>query len=72
MTIAQYQQELILKGLMAVESLPSSEERANFLEAAACLITNQQLAERCNVTARCLREAEMAQLRLFNSLRPNA
>jgi hypothetical protein len=67
-----YQQELILKGLLAAMADPSSEERANYLEAASSLLVDQTLSERCAVTARCLREAEQAQLRLFSFIQPRA
>lgn len=72
MSNTNYHQELILKGLIAVETEPSSEERARFLTAAADMLHDPSLAERCRVTARCLREAEGAQLRLFNSIRENS
>ncbi len=70
-TRTDYQQELIRKGLIAVEELTSSSERANFLSAASDMLADPQLAERCRATASCLREADNAQMRLFDSIRPN-
>lgn len=70
-TPTYYQQELIRKGLIAVEELPSSSERANFLFAASEMLADTRLSECCRATATCLMEAENAQLRLFDSIRSN-
>jgi len=63
------QQQLILRGLVSIESISDPAKRAELLEAAAYLITDEELSNRCRATAACLREAEAAQGRLFNSIR---
>lgn len=71
MSPAAAKQNLILLGLVSVESIPSIAERITYLEAAAALLEDHQLAQRCSVTARCLAEAEAAQLRLFQTIKPS-
>jgi hypothetical protein len=71
MKLCALQKELIITGLRSVENLPSTMQRADYLDAAAKLLGCDPLASECRVTARCLREAESTQLRLFKSLQPN-
>jgi hypothetical protein len=63
------EQQLIIRGLSTVETILCLNERIALLDAAARLLADKDLSQRCSVTAACLREAEGAQLRLFKSLR---
>lgn len=63
------EQELILRGLATVETATCPSQRLALLEAASRLLVDEALAHRCSVTAAVIREAESAQLRLFQSLR---
>ena len=69
MTSTEAEQKLIMLGVASLENTTSATERVAMLEAAARLLSDESLAERCSVTAAVIREAENAQLRLFKSLR---
>lgn len=69
MTRTDLQQEIVRRGITTLEAVPDTHERASLLEAAADLLTDEELSIRCRATASCLREAEAAQLSLFNSFR---
>ena len=68
--IPDYKRALVLRGLSSLSAVASTEDRIGLMEAAADLLEDEKSKEDCRVTARILREAEDAQLRLFAALKP--
>lgn len=62
-------QELIRRGVASLGDVPNAADRAALLVTAAEQLADEDLAMSCRATASCLREAEAAQLRLFQSIR---
>ncbi len=65
------QEKLIRFGVASIESTQTSPaERIALLEAAADLLPEaSDLSHQCSVTAACIKQAEEAQLSLFNAAR---
>lgn len=62
-------QELIMRAIATLPSVPDPLHRADLLQAAAEQLDDQQVATACRATATCIREAERCQLNLFSSIK---